>query len=436
MTHRKTLSNLMLGQAVASLLVASAFAQVTPPSVLNPTDPDLRLWLDAGTLAENGLLNGDPVTSWVDQSSYGTIMAPRTTTDINGPYIGDPVEENPHFELVEIAGNLVPSVRFDRDGPPSQLGDPNVDGTGSTDRLYQTNNLVSQGATLDPLDIGDGTSLTSFIVFKPNVTTSLNEQGGPILGAQVVFGKRGTGSSVYTMGIWNFPGPTLGLFNYVTYDGPTSYYSGTPPTDQTWHVTSMEITDIEGTSSDELQFYDSDAMDPNQTLTPLGVKLGDGTPVTNIQNRNASTPEPFGIGGHSQACCGEGETFAGNIAELIIFGKTLTEQEFNDVSSYLSQKYFTPGNPNVEGDYDGDGDVDGEDLGVWGSQFGETPVPAAPNADGDGDGDVDGRDILLWQRNLGTGVGGPASAIPEPATAMLAAFGLAAIARRGRRKAA
>ncbi|MCC6491564.1 MAG: hypothetical protein IT424_00920 [Pirellulales bacterium] len=429
MAFHKFFPRIALGQAAALLLAANAAAQVAPP-VLNTSDPALRLWLDADTLADAGLVNGDPVTSWVDQSSYGTIMAPRTTTDPNGPYIGDPVEEKPHFEFVDIAGKMVPSVRFDRDGPPSQLGDPNVDGSGSTDRLYQTNNLAP---SFDPLDIGDGTSLTTFVVFKPFVTTSLNDQGGPILGAEVVFGKRGTNSAVYELGIWNFPGDTLGLFNYVTYDGNTSYYSGTPPTDQTWHVTSLAINDIPGTSADELQFFDSDDMDPNQTLTELGVRLGDGTPVTNIQNRNASTPEPFGIGGHSQACCGEGETFAGNIAQLIIFAKTLTDQEFADVTSYLSQKYFAGGG-GLAGDYDGDSDVDGDDLVVWENQFGILPVPAAPNADGDGNGVVDGGDFLVWQSNFAPPAAQAVSAVPEPATGNLIIFtcGLTALSRRRR----
>jgi hypothetical protein len=422
MTIRNLLCRLVLGQAAALLLVATAFAQATPPPVLNPSDPALRLWLDASTLTAAGLLNGDPVNSWVDKSSYGTIMAPRTTTNPNGPFIGDPVEERPHLEIVNIAGNIVPTVRFDRDGPTSNLGDPNVDGTGSTDRMYQTNNLAP---AFDPLDIGDGTSMTTFVVFNPFVTDTLNEGGGPVLGAQVVYGKRGTTSAVYELGIWNFPGNTLGRFQYVTYDGNTSYFSQSVPADNTWHVTSQVITDVPGTSMDTIQMFDAEGMNPNQTLTDMGVMLGNGTPTSTIQNRNASTPEPFGLGGHSQTCCGEGETFAGNIAELIIFAKTLTPQEYSAVASYLSQKYFTPGNNNVAGDYDGDGGVDGDDLNVWKAQFGVQPLPAEPNADGDGSGLVDGADFLIWQQNLGApGIG----SVPEPATAALMACGLAMLA--------
>ncbi|MCC6491563.1 MAG: hypothetical protein IT424_00915 [Pirellulales bacterium] len=423
----QALSKAVLGCAGMLLLAATAAAQAVPP-VLNTSDPALRLWLDAATLADAGLVEGDPVTSWVDRSSYGTIMAPRTTSNPSGPFIGDPVEENPHLQFVEIAGKMAPSVRFDRDGPTSQLGDPNVDGTGSTDRLYQTNNLAPE---FDPLDIGDGSNLTTFIVFNPDVTTSLGSTGGPILGYQVIYGKRGTNSSVYQLGIKNYPNE--GFFTHVSYDGPVEYQSMVAPTEQVWHVTSQVITDNEGSAEvDTLQFFDADAMSPDQTLTELGTQRvnAQGTPNNLINNRNASTPEPFGLGGHSQACCGEGETFAGNIAELIIFAKKLSDQEFADVSSYLSQKYFATGGGGLDGDYDGDSDVDGDDLVVWENQFGILPVPAAPNADGNGNGAVDGGDFLVWQNNFGApGAAGAASAIPEPTAAVLLASGLAMMAR-------
>ncbi|BBO33710.1 dockerin type I repeat-containing protein [Lacipirellula parvula] len=435
MTRRRYLSSILLGQGLALLFTVTAFAQPTPPAVLNTTDPALRLWLDASTLSTAGYLTGDPVTSWTDKSSYGTIMAPRTTTNPNGPGIGDPVEENPHFELVDIAGKMTPTVRFDRDGPPSQYGNPAVDGSGSTDRLYQTNNLKTQAnpSAFDPLDIGDGSSLTTFLVYKPAVTTSLNSGGGPILGTQVVYGKRGTSSSVYMFGINN--SPNNGYNTFVSYDGPVLYQSLTKPTEQVWHVTSMVITDNPGSSDvDTLQFFDAESMTPNQTLTEMGTQRQDGVPNNIINGRNASTPEPFGIGGHSQACCGEGETFGGNIAELIIFSKKLTAQEYADVGAYLSQKYFTPG-ASVPGDYNGDGSVNGDDLAVWKTQYGQA-LPAAPNADGTGDGVIDGADFLFWQRAMGGGAGvAAASAVPEPTSALLLVSAVSMLAWERRRRA-
>jgi hypothetical protein len=436
MTRRRYLSSILLGQSLALLFTMAAFAQPTPPAVLNTTDPALRLWLDASTLSAAGYLNGDPVHSWTDKSSYGTIMAPRTTTDINGPHIGDPVEENPHFELVDIAGKMTPTVRFDRDGDPSILGNPNVDGSGSTDRMYQTNNLktVQNPTAFDPLDIGDGSSLTTFLVYKPFVTTSVSAGGGPILGTQVVYGKRGTSSSVYMFGIVNYP--NQGFNTFVNYDGPVQYQSIAKPTEQVWHVSSMVLTDNPGAADvDTIQFYDAEQQSPTQTMTEMGTSRSDGVPNNVINNRNASTPEPFGLGGHSQACCGEGETFAGNIAELIIFAKKLTPQEYSDVAAYLSQKYFTPGAGSVAGDYNGDGNVNGDDLTVWKTQYGQ-PLPAAPNADGNGDGVIDGGDFLFWQRAMGGGAGAAvASAVPEPGSALLLISAMSMLAWERRRRA-
>ncbi|MBA3483899.1 MAG: hypothetical protein H0T51_19000 [Pirellulales bacterium] len=80
---------------------------------------------------------------------------------------------------------------------------------------------------------------------------------------------------------------------------------------------------------------------------------------------------------------------------------------------------FVPGSQSVLGDYDGDGDVDAEDLTVWRNGFGQTG-PDLP-ADGDADDDVDGHDFLIWQQNL-TGPGGvtAVTTIPEPAGCAIA----------------
>ena len=77
-----------------------------------------------------------------------------------------------------------------------------------------------------------------------------------------------------------------------------------------------------------------------------------------------------------------------------------------------------------DADFDEDGDVDGNDLLIWQSVFGNNA-----GGDTDRDGDTDGIDFLIWQtefsRGQGTGSGTP---VPEPATVTIAAmiaFGLA-----------
>lgn len=119
-----------------------------------------------------------------------------------------------------------------------------------------------------------------------------------------------------------------------------------------------------------------------------------------------------------------GQYWAGTLDDIQIYNQALTEAEVGIVMSG-----GVIGDTSLSGDYDGDEDVDGDDLTAWKNQFAVSPVPAAPNADGDESGNVDGNDFLIWQRGFG-GLGGPgASSIPEPDASTLAivlAFGCVA----------
>jgi hypothetical protein len=72
-----------------------------------------------------------------------------------------------------------------------------------------------------------------------------------------------------------------------------------------------------------------------------------------------------------------------------------------------------------ESDFDGDGDVDADDLARWTSGYGTGSTRA--QGDADGDLDVDGDDFLAWQRQLGSGpeASQAAAAVPEPAGVVL-----------------
>ena len=96
------------------------------------------------------------------------------------------------------------------------------------------------------------------------------------------------------------------------------------------------------------------------------------------------------------------------------------------------------------GDFDNDGDVDGDDLVVFQGAYG-----AGTGADADGDGDTDGRDFLIWQRNFGNdatqaevvsfsaadlallGI----TTVPEPASVSMLCLAMLAAASRGVRRA-
>jgi GH35 family endo-1,4-beta-xylanase len=65
-------------------------------------------------------------------------------------------------------------------------------------------------------------------------------------------------------------------------------------------------------------------------------------------------------------------------------------------------------------DFDGDGDVDAQDLALW-----QTSQGAGDAADADGDGDTDGADFLLWQQQNGltaspSAAASVAATVPEP----------------------
>jgi hypothetical protein len=86
------------------------------------------------------------------------------------------------------------------------------------------------------------------------------------------------------------------------------------------------------------------------------------------------------------------------------------------------------------GDFNADGDVDGEDLARWRLGFGSQGFPVRDGGDADADLDVDGRDFLVWQRQVGA-TSGAVQSSPEPAGAVmaaLAAMGVGLTARRRR----
>lgn len=82
---------------------------------------------------------------------------------------------------------------------------------------------------------------------------------------------------------------------------------------------------------------------------------------------------------------------------------------------------FVGDSPLIEGDFDGDGDVDIVDFGTFGQNFGLSGQPIDPPVDGDfdADGDVDIVDFGTFGQNFGTVPGGNAGAVPEPGALIL-----------------
>jgi hypothetical protein len=81
------------------------------------------------------------------------------------------------------------------------------------------------------------------------------------------------------------------------------------------------------------------------------------------------------------------------------------------------------------GDFNADNAVDGADLTRWRNGFGATGAPSHWDGNANGDDVVDGADLLIWQRQVGaTGVVAASTTAPEPASALIAAFAIAAVA--------
>lgn len=60
-----------------------------------------------------------------------------------------------------------------------------------------------------------------------------------------------------------------------------------------------------------------------------------------------------------------------------------------------------PAVPICEGDFGGDGDVDGSDLAVFAADFGRTNCSGDCEGDFDEDGDVDGSDLAVFAADFG-----------------------------------
>lgn len=92
----------------------------------------------------------------------------------------------------------------------------------------------------------------------------------------------------------------------------------------------------------------------------------------------------------------------------------------------LTIEYDLPGGGSPA-DFDGDDDVDGDDLDSWANSYG-----SGNGGDADNDNDTDGSDYLVWQTEFTGPAALQAATIPEPSTAILAVvmLSLSALNRR------
>ncbi len=167
---------------------------------------------------------------------------------------------------------------------------------------------------------------------------------------------------------------------------------------------------------------------PSDNTTGIGASLyatiNEGTPQERTIRREANTnagtfnqsdlPVHFGLGSATQ------------IDELKVVWPDGTEQIIKNLAV---DQYLTITTP---GDFDGDHDVDADDLAQWESDYGVNG-----NSDSFLDGNSDGLDFLAWQRQFGNGVSPLAAAqvVPEPTSAWLLLSAAAVPCRRRWRRA-
>lgn len=121
---------------------------------------------------------------------------------------------------------------------------------------------------------------------------------------------------------------------------------------------------------------------------------------------------------------------------LFDFTQLFAEGDPGSLALDLDPTYDIVQQAGLQGDFDGDNDVDLDDLALWTTGFGISLGARLIDGDDNLDGDVDGADFLAWQRNFGASATLPAATgVPEPSAGILAlvgvgVFGVLATARR------
>jgi serralysin len=178
------------------------------------------------------------------------------------------------------------------------------------------------------------------------------------------------------------------------------------------------------------------------TLTPLGGVFSQGAEggpqsMFDANARNDLTLSIYGTNGTT--LLGTANSAAAGLAESLanislpsagqyyvrVSGSTASVQLYQLQLSVESAVVTQPG------DFDGDGDADGNDLLQWQRNFGKSGAELA--GDGNNDGVVNGLDLTIWKSNFGeslSSVAAVAATVPEPAAATLFLLGAAMPFRR------
>ncbi|NOZ40472.1 MAG: PEP-CTERM sorting domain-containing protein [Planctomycetes bacterium] len=106
-------------------------------------------------------------------------------------------------------------------------------------------------------------------------------------------------------------------------------------------------------------------------------------------------------------------TFEGSLLDLV-------RRDYSQLEQEISWSLIVT----IAGDFSGNGFVEGKDLALWQTGFGQQSGAVTLDGDADEDADVDGFDYLAWQRNYAPESATIVAVVPEPATFFLLILGL------------
>jgi hypothetical protein len=199
-----------------------------------------------------------------------------------------------------------------------------------------------------------------------------------------------------------------------------------PPTGVTWNIFDDGFNLFTADGSDAMipggliqesssDIDPGDGIDTGSLHTHLLMRVDDG-------DGNTQTTPPIGV--YMVSLQAQSDGFETSDPFIFIHRTSTVTDAVRDLAAeWAVTNYDDLIGPPEFGDYDDDGDVDGNDFLVWQRTFGDAGASLA--ADGNGDGVVDGGDLTVWRDAFGQVAPLPpasatASAVPEPAAALLA----------------
>lgn len=371
-------------------------------SIGAPLDiPDLKLWLDAEQNVTKDAT--DNVSLWGDVTgaSNNTVAQDVGNTDPN---------KQPLWVDNVIGGK--PVIRFD----------------GFNDALEQS---------IDNL-LGSGIDRTVFFVGQ----ASTGDAHGDGLGGTMVSIRRGSldgtatffATQIYDNVGWDvFDEECCGTAD------PTAFYTDGISVNAVLPQSTFPNSNI-------LQPFVSEHRVANSELT-VAFNAAE-LPVKRLFNNESPSPvspetsSDTGVVIGTRADKGGAQSWEGDIAEVLVYERSLSIAERQSVYDYLGTKYgLTLAPVGVPGDYNGNGVVDAADYVVWRDTLDSTTDLRA-NGDNTGasEGKIDAADYQYWTTRFGNtsgsgggSVAGGNTAVPEPSSiAMLLVAGLSILGCRVR----